>query len=257
MLGNVFRLVFQNEQLAEQVGELLSGFETTRRPARAANILQVTGLPGSRHRLYKNCLVASATEAGADLVGAMISAINSSAIEQCAQFAVHSAVVALGSTVVAIPAESGGGKSTLAAACVLSGFSYISDEALVFDAAGSVVRYPKPMALSPWSCETLGLEPSARERIVTPGILGGSIAPDNSKLTDLVLAEYGHKALALEEQRQSAAVGALLTHAFNHYKNPEHAFHQATETARQVRVWTLRYDDPLEAAATLSHRLAR
>src|SRR5512136_1043844 len=63
--------------------------------------------------------------------------------------AVHAGVVASAGAVVAFPGESGAGKSTITAACLVAGFDYVSDEALCIDVAdGRVVAYPKPIALA-------------------------------------------------------------------------------------------------------------
>lgn len=181
--------------------------------------------------------------------------INLAAIEGCPHFAVHAAAVANGEGVVAIPADSGGGKSTLAAAAVRAGLSYLSDEALVFDDQGRVLPYPKPIALSPWSCEALGLPAGNSERLFRPEDLGGTTFGGSGTLTDIVLPRHGAGELKLESLPPSEAVSQLIRLSFNHYKDPERAFRLATETARRVRVWSLRYEHPKEAAEVLARGL--
>lgn len=230
---------------------MLGDFEQTHMPSRASNIIQVTSEAEGGHTLYLGCYRRASDQAG-DLLPSLVALVNQSAIGQLSEFAVHASVVAYGDRIVAFPALSGGGKTTLAAASVLAGAEYISDEALVLDDDGGVIPYPKPMALSSWSCEVLGLPGNDGETLVLPDGLGGKTHADTSALTDLVLAEYGHDSTILEPLARSQAMTSLISLSFNHYKDPERAFRIASEVARRVNVWKLAYDDPLEAARTVS-----
>jgi len=176
-------------------------------------------------------------------------------ISACDTFAVHAGVVGWDGGILALPAESGGGKSTLTAALVRAGFGYLSDEALVIADSGAVVGYPKPFALSQWSAGSLGLKSDGAERLVTPDQLGGGFFAGEGRLTDLVLAEYGHDKTGLHPLPRSQAVAALIRLSFNHYRDPERAFQLSTSVARDLRVWKLDYDHPLDAAELLSSTL--
>lgn len=184
----------------------------------------------------------------------MVAGLNNAAIEQCPHFAVHSGVAAWTGGIVAIPAESGYGKTTLTASLIKLGFGYLSDEALIFNDDGIVLPYPKPFALSPWSAGLLDLAHTDKESLVTASDLGGTVA-DGGRLTDLVVSEYGHPEMTLEPLPKSQAIAALIRYSFNHYKDPERAFRIATDVARDLRVWRLEYDHPLEAANLLAARL--
>ncbi|HSM44432.1 MAG TPA: hypothetical protein VK969_05390, partial [Acidimicrobiia bacterium] len=156
---------------------------------------------------------------------------------------------------LAIPAASGNGKTTLTAALLRNGFTFLSDEALVFDDDKAVVPYPKPLALSEWSTNALGLARTPHaENLVMPVDLGSSLGSAGT-LTDLVISEYGHEEQSLQSLPRSQAVAALIQYSFNHYKDPERAFRLASDVARDLRVWRLEYDDPLEAAELLSETL--
>ena len=181
--------------------------------------------------------------------------VNQAAVDDVAEFAVHAAVLASERRIVAFPAVSGGGKTTLGAAGVLAGLDYLSDEALVIDDEGRVVPYPKPMALSAWSCETLGLKTTGEETMFTAGDLGGLARTGAGDLTDVVIAGYGGGRLALEPLPPSQAVVELIGKSFNHYKDPERAFRLATQTAQRARVWKLDYDDPTEAVELVRREL--
>jgi hypothetical protein len=164
-------------------------------------------------------------------------------------------VLANDQRIVAFPAVSGGGKTTLAAAGVLGGLSYLSDEALVIDDEAQVIPYPKPMALSRWSCNTLGLTSTGEETLVTAGDLGGSTRTGRGPLTDVIIATYGSGTAQLERLSSSQAVVELIGKSFNHYKDPERAFRLATQSAQQVGVWKLDYDDPREAIDLVAQEL--
>ena len=82
---------------------------------------------------------------------------NRALLDQCPHLAVHAAVLAAAGGVIALPGESCAGKSTLAAACTVQGFGYLSDEALVLTSEGTVVPYPRPIALSSWSRTAVGV----------------------------------------------------------------------------------------------------
>lgn len=90
----------------------------------------------------------------------------------------HAAGVAVGRAAVLLPASSGHGKSTLAAALLAAGAAYLSDEAVGVTAAGDLVPYPKPLSLSHASA---ALFPQLGERRA-PGAaryapLGHEVAP--------------------------------------------------------------------------------
>lgn len=181
--------------------------------------------------------------------------INQAAIGEVGHFATHASVVARDSRVVAFPAKSGGGKTTLAAASLLSGFSYVSDEALILDDSGLVVPYPKPLALSQWSCQALGLSYAGEEILFTAADLGSSVVRSNVRLTDLVISRYGSGDPSIESMPSSEAVSQLISNSFNHYKDPERAFRISTDVARDIRVWRLNYRDPLDALHILEETL--
>lgn len=233
----------------------MGDFEETSAPARARNIIQVTGADDGPYDAYHDC-VRLAREASLErATAAVVAGLNNAAIDQCPHFAVHSGVAAWPGGIVAVPAESGYGKTTLTACLVKVGFEYLSDEALIFSDDGTVLPYPKPFALSPWSAELLELSHREEEILITAADLGGTVA-GGGRLTDLVISEYGHGESSLDQLSKSQGVAALIRYSFNHYKDPERAFRLATEIAREVRVWSLTYDDPLEAAELLAEQLS-
>ena len=240
--------------MAGEVDRVFSGFDRTKTTSRARNIVQVTGLDDT-FTAYRDCGVIAQNADLATLMSAIVANLNFAAVEQCERFAVHAGVAGWSGGIVAIPAESGDGKTTLTAALLRHGFTFLSDEALVFDNDASVVPYPKPLALSEWSADKLGLfRSSGAEILALPADMGSSFGR-GGPLTDLVLSAYGHRQYRLQPLPRSQALAALIQYSFNHYKNPERAFRLATEVARYLRVWSLEYDDPLEAARLVSETL--
>lgn len=208
---------------------------------------------------YRDCRrLGSPNSLGAAL-RRLVAALNQSAIDDYRGFAVHAGVVASGGDSIAFPVNSGGGKSTLTAACLLAGFDYVSDEALCVDMDGAVVTYPKPLSLSPRSFELLGVDPDSvavganeSEGLAIATDLNAAVAERPLTLRHLVLPAYGQDHLSLEEVSPSEAMTALLSFSFNHYKHGEGAFRLAAKLASELDgVWRLGYDDPLEAAKQL------
>lgn len=236
---------------------LLTPFDSTMRPARAKHTFQVTNGYRQGLRAFNDCKAVGSTGSPNEVLNAVMASMNRILIEDFTWFAVHAGVVQLSDRIVAFPARSGEGKTTLTAACLISGFSYLSDEALVLDDDGRVVSYPKPLALSPWTCEVLNLaERTDSERLFTADEIGGQVGTGGGPVTDIVLARYGSSTYSMREIPRSNAVAALLEHSFNHYKDPARAFKLATSAAAGARVWKLEYDHPMAAAELLSAQLA-
>jgi len=178
---------------------------------------------------------------------------------------IHAAVLGGPSGVVALPGQSGLGKSTLAAALVRSGLAYLSDEALALDRrSGAVVRFPRPISLAPDVWPLLGIadqpRPDELERQFPPGRFGRlhpvatwpAAAP---RVRHVVLAERRPGPVELRRGESSAAVGALLGRAFNHFLDPAGSLATVLDVVRQAQVWHAGYAEAGELAAVLAERL--
>lgn len=251
--GKPLRVRTQDSDLATVLDHVMGGFEQTSGASRGARTFQVTKT-ASKWKVYRDSCQVSAHHSPSEALVHLLATINRIALEDVDDFAVHSGVVQMGSRIVAFPAVSGGGKTTLTAAMILAGADYVSDEALVIDGSKRVVPYPKPLALSEWSCRILGLDPAEGERLLTPFDLDAELGA-GGPLTDVVIAEFGSPHLELTQLSNAEAVRSLLAHSFNHYKDPARAFRIATDVAREVQVWRLQYDDPMEAAKLLAASL--
>lgn len=234
---------------------VLSDLESTTRAARPADTFHIVTTDAG-YGVYRDCSRRATRGSASEAVVSLMAALNLAVLENTPYFAAHAGAVAAGDSVIAFPADSGDGKSTLVAACLRSGFDYLSDEALALDDTGRVVPYPKPVALSAWSRDRLGLHGEGEESLFPSSALDSRPHPGGEPVSRLVLIEREQADTSLEPLPRSAGVTALLSRSFNHYKDPERAFRLATETARHAEVWRLPYHDPLTAAGLLAVRFS-
>ena len=184
---------------------------------------------------------------------------NGTAVGHCGDFAVHAGVVARAGVVVALPASSGVGKSTLVACLLRAGWSYVSDEALVLDAQCAVRPYLKWLSLHRWTLERLDPplpEPGRDERPAAPAELGDAVrAEDRLQLTDIVLPRRTDRPARLTPLAPAVGAVELLRYSFNHYRDPAASFALVAAAGRQSRVWSLDVADPVEAADLMTEAL--
>jgi hypothetical protein len=88
----------------------------------------------------------------------------------------HAAAVSFGGHGVLLPGPSGSGKSMSAAALVLAGFDYLTDEAAaIHPGTLEIAPYAKPLSLRPGSPQQLGITLPALGRLGSPGLAPSSI----------------------------------------------------------------------------------
>lgn len=248
---------------------LLAPFLTHERPTRSTNTYALVDGARMERRgdgllVYRDCKLIGSGETPGAAIPALLTSLNRAAVDHSDLFASHAGVVSVAGTAVAFPAESGRGKSTLTAACLLAGFDYVSDEAISVDIVeGTVVPYQKPLGLSEWSRDALGITdldltfpPGPHEGYVTATDLGARAATQPLKLVHVVIPEFGHGESTLEEVAGSEAMRLLLEMSFNHYKFGVEAFQLTSRLANRSTAWKLQYGDPLEAGDLLRERLA-
>lgn len=266
MLGTPCFVRAEVGEVGEAVDHLLAPFR--RSPCgvpgrRRYSLVAAKEGTSDHHGLYRDCAVALRDRAWAPLADVLLTEVNLHAIEGFSEFAVHAGVVAAGDRVVAFPAESGEGKSTITAACLVAGFDYVSDEALCVDfASGRVLPYPKSVTLSEHSRSLLGVDPpgvrlegDSPEAGFRPEELGAATAEGDLRLGDIVRLVRGDGPPRLRPLPAAEGVGMLLRMSFNHYKRPRESFDLVTSLARESRAWELEYDHPGPAAALLRDRL--
>ncbi|NNF63658.1 MAG: hypothetical protein HKN07_05300 [Acidimicrobiia bacterium] len=260
LLDTPFRVASNDEAVGPLLNELLGHF-ASRRAARSANTL-VIRQPDERRpqfSLFRDCQTVYRGEERQGAVVALLAELNRRAIESFDTFAAHAAVIEIGGRAIAMPAESGHGKTTLTAAAVMSGFGYLSDEALCIDPQNQRVRpYSRPLLLSDHSRDLLGIESvvvrSAQEGAVVPSDLG-RVVTDELPLEHVVFPEYGHDAATLEPVGAGVVMAELLKMSFNNYKDPKGAFELIASVAGRVKGWRLTYGDPFEASALMAAEL--
>jgi serine kinase of HPr protein (carbohydrate metabolism regulator) len=170
---------------------------------------------------------------------------------------IHAGVVSSPRGLIVIPAPSGTGKTTLVAALVQAGLGYVSDEVLAIDRrSGSVLAFPRPLALGADVMSILGLRPrhpaASGEQYVSPTELG-EVDLDGGLVRDIILIRRERGvAVRLDRASGGLAVAELLRRSFNHYADPAESLRAVVQVVRGSRVWTAEYEN----APDLARRIA-
>ena len=169
--------------------------------------------------------------------------LNRLVTKESSAFAVHAGAVARADSSLAFPAESGGGKSTIVAACLMAGFDYVSDEALLVDReTAEVIPYPKPIQLAADSLALLGREPNpaaapGEKSLFAASALGGTTVTRSAglRVSDVVIPVLDASTQpTLEPLPRSQIVASLLQASFNHFRFPAESFELCHRIARGV-----------------------
>ena len=197
-----------------------------------------------------------------------LSLVDRAALGHTGFLTVHAAVLAGPRGCVVIPGASGVGKTTLAAACMQTGLTLLSDEAACFSQpTGALVPHPRPLGLSLDSRQILGLaSPSdtGDEQATAPSLLGQS-APHSFRgqcaLVAVPLRRKGAEA-ALEPLTPAEGLAALLASCLNVPPldgqtgwQPADAWRYLSALAASVPLTRLTFDDPYAAARLLAGAL--
>ena len=263
ILGTVVFVGSTDGPVGEHIHRLLAPFAgpSDSTPGEMPSFSLVGGK--GKHDLYADGDRLVGSGSWSRLIRLLLMDINRMALGNYAHFACHAGVVATSSAAIAFPSRSGGGKSTLTAACLLVGFDYVSDEALCLHLrSDEVIPYPKPLGLSAWSRRQLGLEganfsyaPDGEEAFIAPEDMGARIVSAPLPLSDVVLIQREKGALELEPAARTETVTTLIRRSFNHYKHPGDSFRLVTAQAQSGRAWHLTFEDPTAAARLLRDRL--
>lgn len=266
VLGTPCRVATTSVELGRVLHALLEPFVVAGAPAPPSRRVLVVEGCGRHDAAWCVHGDGEAPEPAADAGGAVawvLADLNAVALDGYRGFAVHAGVVSSDGRVVAFPAPSGGGKSTLTAAAVVAGFDYVSDEALCVEfGTRLVVPYPRALVLSPWSRDHAGLDGADThvltpdEVAVAPARLGVGAPASDLRLSDVVVPVRRPGPPALVATSRADAISLLLEFSFNHYKRPEASFRLCAELARDARAWRLELSDPADAASLLLERLA-
>lgn len=185
-------------------------------------------------------------------VSAIMAAVNRAAVASTPWLALHAAVVSRGTSAVVVPGRSGRGKTTLAACLLARGWDYVSDEALALGWSDSQIHaYPRPLALSAWAADLLGVSgvAGADEVIVRPRDLGARPVSGNAlNVTHIVTLQRDEGRPRLEPLHRADALSELLQRGFTHRDQPALALRVIAALTAQSACWQLRLGDPREAA---------
>ncbi|NHC14394.1 hypothetical protein [Motilibacter deserti] len=242
-------------ELLDLVGDLVV---PTHEPAEDTWTLRETD---GRWQLYRGDALLLASPDGPGLVVDTLRLLNTVAIDDEDVFAVHAAVLALDGRAAIVPAVSGTGKTTLCAAALGAGLTYLTDEAARFpdEEATKVVAYPRPLSLLSASQALLGLAP-APVRSQTEGFyrasLLGNVERGQVDVTVVVVLDRRPGLPEATRLPRSTAAELLLKNSFNHYRDPRGAFLRATAIAAAAPSWLLGYEDAPAAVPLLAGLLS-
>jgi hypothetical protein len=193
------------------------------------------------------------------VTAAVSQAVNITAAAHTPLVAVHAAVLSRGDRTVVMPGPSGAGKSTATTVLLRAGWRYVSDEAFALDADGTVVAYPRPIALSRWTLQQLGLattDAGTDERYLTAAELGAEVELAPHRPTTLVLLSPGTgDETAVEQPHRMDALEALTQRAFTRHTSPAATLRQLASVVRGSTVVRVRGSGPLERAASVRRLL--
>lgn len=192
-------------------------------------------------------------------VSEVMAAVNLSGIAASPLLAAHCAVLGRAGRTLVVPAASGGGKTTLTAALLLEGWSYVSDEALcVTWEDGRLLPYPRALALSPWSERVLGLAggiPADGEHLYPPAALGAIVDEAPGPVTDVLLLRRRDGDPALSGGQRQESLAALLRRGFTVHHDPARALVLLTDLVAGASTWTLDLGDPRSAARLVTESI--
>ena len=189
-----------------------------------------------------------------------LTAVNQTAVTETRLLAFHAAVVTRHGSALVVPARSGAGKSTLTACLLRQGWSYVSDEALAVDwQSGRLAAYPRPMALSPWSCAAVGGVTGLAgegETVVRSCDLEATVDRQPGPVGHVLLLRRGtSSAPALTAVDRNEGLHELLQRGFTHHRDGGTALRRTAELLSSSTVLALTLGDPVQAAAALTARI--
>jgi hypothetical protein len=268
LLGYVFGVRSELQDVARIVPQLLGSFAVDRGPTRTYSLLRDgEGENPFVVRAENGDLFRTATSLG--LIDEMLWHVNREAIAGADPYlAIHAAAAEREGSAVVLPAAQDSGKSTLVAGLVRAGYRYLTDEAALIDGGSvEVVPYPKPLWLSPPSVLAIdGLEARVIEdyrrldRIrtyVLPVDLGGSVG-SQSPVRLVVSPRYvPAEATSVEPLGQAATLMCLAENAFNLRERGSAGMETLRRVAERAPGYRLTFSDLQDAVETVDALLSR
>jgi len=185
-------------------------------------------------------------------------------------FSIHAAVVAWRGAGLVCPGEPGQGKSTLAAALLARGWSYLSDEfALIDPRTRCLVPYPKALCLKAGSfaaLQALGLPldldrvyhkgAKGRVAVLDPLAIRPDIVPAPCPVRMIVFPRYGGgEPPALEPMPRAQAAFELARASFNFVRFRARGVDLLADVVRHARCYRLRTGDLTETGSLIEREM--
>jgi len=192
----------------------------------------------------------------------LMSAINVAATRSLTHLPIlHASAVAVGGHAVVIPAAPGSGKSTLCAALLAQGATYLTDEAVPVDPKGRAIPYAKPIVVGPGSWPSLpewrGLTAKLPSQpldawYLDPRRRGTRIEPDPILIRAIVLPRYrADRRTTWERISRGEATAAMASNTFNLSEHGRDAIQRFADVSAHAPAWRIEYGEVGEACDTI------
>ena len=217
--------------------------------------------------LFRDGSLAACVPATYGLIDALVSDVTLLALARSEQIAIHAGVASRAGRAVLLPAPPDSGKSTLTAALVMRGWSFLSDEVAALDEDGRVHPFPRPLVLEPGAMGALRArkrdlcpewEPSARRNYVTCDDLRASSLGAASDVAAIVMPRFIPGATAdLRPASRAQTLKLLTEQCFNLPRFGSVGFRSLGRLVERVDCFRLDFGDVFAAASLIEPIVAR
>ena len=221
----------------------------------------VASEPDGTFTLTRDGLMLRGSCAGHDLLEWLMWDVNRSAAEASSRYLLlHAAAVEHGGAGVLLPGASGAGKSTMAAALVMDGFGYLTDE-LVGLAGREMVPFPKALSLDRSSAGVLGLPIPPHEGHGTFHVPADELRPASlGRPCEPVLVVFPRidpsRPTTMDEMDSADAMLALIANCVNLPAHGGRAFHLLAEIVAASRCYRLSFSEIGDACRMVRGRMS-
>jgi hypothetical protein len=256
-LGCNVRVLAGTDQIGEYVARLFRHLDAPLEAVREHCYEVAAGANGG-------VVVTSESTAVGSTIQALVRAIDQHLIDASPRLLVHAAAVCRGNRSLALPAQSGKGKSTLVAGLVRSGLAYVTDEFVSPDWDTTEVQpYQRFITLHPDSRPLFSDRPTIADELggavdghwqVDPeDVRRGSVADGLTRLGALVFPMFIHgEGAALEPMSRADALLALSECTFHFHRHGARAFELLGRIVNDCESYRLTFGDLDSACAAVA-----
>jgi hypothetical protein len=188
--------------------------------------------------------------------------VNTCGIEAVGHLVVlHASAVVVDGGALVVPAQPGSGKSTLCAALVAAGATYVTDEAVPVLPDGRILPYPKPIVVGSGSFGVLGAWRDAAAQSggddddlwwLDPTTIGRGVAHEPVPIRWVVAPRYRpDQPIELEAISAAATTAAMASNCFNLPHHGRRGIEHLADVARRASGFELHHPGADVAAAHL------